>query len=396
MMTSHTNDAAQEGADASDHNVYIVGAGFSWNAGAPLIHDFLDRAREHFDDPSSGLQPGERAHFRTVFDFRRKMAQSREKIRIDLDDIEQLFGLVEMSRRLNLIPLETRKSTVYVIAKTLELALGRHRDRPLVGFSTNNNVIARVGTLPGNFDLRPNQQPPYYTIPMYEFFAALVAGTLDDPDKRPSRKNTVITFNYDLVLDSALRRLGLAVDYGLLTPPMDSMKTVRVLKLHGSTNWVFCENCNEVTILEDKGTQLYEELRSHSCRCGNIGLWPLLIPPSWDKSDHRSIVQPVWEAAQAALKDATRICIIGYSMPETDTFFKYLLTLALAENHQLYRLVVVDKGDKLQRRFEDLLEPLFRARRFSYWPEGLSQWLVDQRAYRELGRGEVIQSLSLY
>jgi len=30
-------------------------------------------------------------------------------------------------------------------------------------------------------------------------------------------------------------------------------------------------------------------------------------------------------------------------MPESDSFFKYLLTLGLAENHQLYKLIVVDK-----------------------------------------------------
>lgn len=74
-----------------------------------MIHDFLDRARNFYDDPAADLSPDERGHFRCVFDFRRKMAHSREKIKIDLDNIEQLFGLIEMSVRLGTAPPDTRR-----------------------------------------------------------------------------------------------------------------------------------------------------------------------------------------------------------------------------------------------------------------------------------------------
>src|SRR5260370_21489540 len=110
----------------TDRNVYILGAGFSADAGAPLIQGFLDCSRRLVDQPFSDLDPVERAHFKSVFKFRSEMAQSREKVRMDLDDIEQLFGLVEISQRLEARPPETRDSTVYLIAKTLQLAeIGR-------------------------------------------------------------------------------------------------------------------------------------------------------------------------------------------------------------------------------------------------------------------------------
>lgn len=98
--------------ETQDHNVYILGAGFSKDAGAPLIHDFLDRAREFFDDPDSALDPHERAQFEAVFKFKREVAKAREKFRIDLDDIEQLFGLVEMSQRLIRIPGHPRRHRI--------------------------------------------------------------------------------------------------------------------------------------------------------------------------------------------------------------------------------------------------------------------------------------------
>jgi len=77
----------------TDRNVYILGAGASAHAGAPLIKNFLDYSRELFDQPFSGLEDFEKKHFQTVFDFRSAMAQAREKIQLDLDDIEHYSAL---------------------------------------------------------------------------------------------------------------------------------------------------------------------------------------------------------------------------------------------------------------------------------------------------------------
>jgi hypothetical protein len=88
-----------------NRNVYILGAGFSAPAGAPVIRDFLDRSREFYDDPSSSMDLREREHFARVFEFKRSMGQAREKFRIDLDDIEKLFGLVEISNDWELISI---------------------------------------------------------------------------------------------------------------------------------------------------------------------------------------------------------------------------------------------------------------------------------------------------
>jgi len=120
---------------ATDRNVYILGAGFSASAGAPLINNFLDRSREYLDNPFSGLDDVERQHFEDVFEFRRTVAQAREKIRIDLDNIEQLFGLVEISQQLGKTKREIWLSTVYLIAKTLQLSTVSPGRRPSLAFN---------------------------------------------------------------------------------------------------------------------------------------------------------------------------------------------------------------------------------------------------------------------
>ncbi len=62
----------------------------------------------------------ERERFSRVFAFKRSMGQAREKFTIDLDDIEKLFGLVEISQRLGEDVAETHDDIVYLIAKTLQ------------------------------------------------------------------------------------------------------------------------------------------------------------------------------------------------------------------------------------------------------------------------------------
>ena len=134
---------------------------------------------------------------------------------------------------------------------------------------------------------------------------------------------------------------------------------------------------------------------------------PLLIPPSWDKSGYSDIIAAVWKRAIAELRSATRICIIGYSIPETDAFFKYLITMALAGNHQLYKLVVVDyrvplrnhpaslevagyKSDTVKNRYVKLLDKLFRERRFTYYDKGFLSFLRHYWSRRDLGRCEML------
>jgi hypothetical protein len=383
-----------------DHNVYILGAGFSKDAGAPLIHDFLDRAREFFADPDSGLDPSERDHFERVFKFKREIAKAREKFRIDLDNIEQLFGLVEMSQRLGSEPPATRDATVYLIAKTLQLALGSTSGRPRVRMS----LVPYAG--PASFTkylARDASGGDVFETDVYTHFALLLSGRYDNERKLASRSNTVITFNYDLVLDDALARVGTKPGYELAGAVFDEENendtVVPLLKLHGSTNWAICD-CNQIHVLGQKATADASMFRSMRCfKCNKSGLRLLLVPPSWDKSEYSQVMQAVWKRAVEALKTATRICVIGYSMPETDAFFKFLLALGLAENDRLYKLIVVDRlpsgpsshqENTIESRWKEMLEGVFVGRRFEFFPHGFAQFMNGSIQYL-LHRAEQIR-----
>jgi hypothetical protein len=50
----------------------------------------------------------------------------------------------------------------------------------------------------------------------------------------------------------------------------------------------------------------------------------------------------VWDAAVRALRTATRIVILGYSIPPIDAHFKYLLAAGLQENISLRKIFFVN------------------------------------------------------
>jgi len=401
-------------SERPNRNVYILGAGFSAPAGAPVIRNFLDRSREFYAEPTSSMDEQERECFLRVFKFKRSMGQAREKFAIDLDDIEKLFGLVEISQRLGEDVGTVRNDIVYLIAKTLQLAISWPSvERPRIWFGAKDLPVFlnHLKELRATFQ---EESPGRFSVDLYDYFGAIVSGDLDDPERRGSRKDTIITFNYDLLCEHALARLSVEPNYHLVhsvsaPDPGSARKTVDVLKLHGSANWGICTKCrNQIAILPKKVTDDPWGFRTLSCpSCKVMAYEPLLIPPSWDKSEYRDVISGVWAKALDELRQATRICVIGYSMPEADAFFQYLLTLALSKNESLTKLIVVDRrnqtptaddhaqvlrgiGHDLEAKYRRMLDPMFQERRFFFHANGVQGFLGRDGALGDLGRGEAV------
>jgi hypothetical protein len=70
-----------------------------------------------------------------------------------------------------------------------------------------------------------------------------------------------------------------------------------------------------------------------------------LVPPTWRKLFAKELV-PIWEVALQELERATRVVVIGFSMPETDLHFKYLLASGLRRNVALREIVFVDPASE--------------------------------------------------
>jgi NAD-dependent SIR2 family protein deacetylase len=336
--------------------VFILGAGASKEAGAPLMREFLDVA-DVVREQQRGTQL--REEFDLVFRAIAELDPVFAKSTIDVSNIESIFAAFEMAdlfgRLGNLKEAEVHRLTSAiksVIVATLEARLV---------FPIENGAI----------------QPPR----PYDAFAKFVQGIscLDPshPDIEPSTV-TVMTFNYELAVDYGFYFNRMPVSYCL--SPNDGIGGVSLLKLHGSLNWARCRDCNVIraTQLQDllKARQWIDSfggpgevrlpLSLHLQKCSSCGASstpePLIIPPTWNKTQHYAEIKSVWAVAARHLSEAETIVVIGYSLPETDHFFHYLYALGTVGATRLKRFLIVNTDPTVTERFARLLGPVARDR----------------------------------
>jgi hypothetical protein len=148
--------------------------------------------------------------------------------------------------------------------------------------------------------------------------------------------DTIVTFNYDLVVESALfrRRLWCPNDgYGIRfenIPPADQRNDVPTKfllnKIHGSLNWEGPDMFQpqlELEFFYDDGTPIFpgylkdeRPRRGLPFQGGHGGCWMM---PSFVKQFAIPELLQVWENAFAALKKADSVVAVGYSLPPEDS-----------------------------------------------------------------------------
>ncbi len=169
------------------------------------------------------------------------------------------------------------------------------------------------------------------------------------------KNSTVITFNYDDLVERACDRNDMRYRYGFKIHGFDSKFTVYfhnrkfdpdenpssfpIFKLHGSYNWIVKNNTNNIFVVSDMNGFFRD-----SCFWEQdwTGYGFVIEPPTIDKIYAAPVLSQVWGVSYDALTTAENIVVIGYSFPENDGYVKYLLMAALAENEQLKSFIVVD------------------------------------------------------
>jgi hypothetical protein len=310
--------------------VIILGAGASVPAGGPTMLGFLDRAR-HLR--RHGLPDDDIPAFDSVLDSLRDLAGIYEKAYLDLNNLEEVFGAIEMAELIGKLADRTpaeiarlRKDFITVVVRTLQLSITVDHPRA---------EPAAAGPL-----------------------ASGISQALDH-----GVEVSILTFNYDLVMEMALTSARLGYAYGLPSePPRPHHRILPLLKLHGSVNWNWCGQCK---VVYDAGTfqHSYSEFSGRfvgaveapaaHAACKHVPeSTPVIVPPSWDKSRYQGSLRHVWEKAAAALGVADEIFVIGYSLPEADSFFRYLFALGTQSRTRVHRMLVVNPDQAVRPKFE--------------------------------------------
>ena len=142
------------------------------------------------------------------------------------------------------------------------------------------------------------------------------------------------------------------------------LQSPKLLKLHGSANWGICTECQDkIIVLDDDRRNNVQELMNIKCeQCATRSIDPYIVPPTWNKGGYQKFIDPVWREALNVLISAGRIFVIGYSFPDSDKYFQYMLGITMALNKDLLEVILVDLNLNVIGKFQNLFEESFKNR----------------------------------
>ncbi len=179
--------------------------------------------------------------------------------------------------------------------------------------------------------------------PVEDGYISKLASYIVDSNKTTD-KSVVMTSNWDILLDNSvtdiIRGKGDVLDYCChfthsndgepFPPPLVARErgnqNHKILKLHGSLNWLWCSNCGRILVKHGEKIALQSYLGHAICRfCTTETLTPQILMPTFLKDTSNTQLKNVWNQAGIELSEAGKIVFIGYSFPLADFEIRQLL-----------------------------------------------------------------------
>lgn len=292
------------------------------------MDNFLVKSKDLFAE-----KPGDYPHFKEVFDTIRRLSVAKNYFDCNLHNIEEILSILEMLEAVG--DGKNRETFVRYVTDVV-----RHY--------TPNLQHLDLRSPPGNWNehIVPHSCP---FRPYFQFVLSLMSLKLS---KRVIEQGGVrcVRFNTE-------RELGLN-SYGVVTLNYD-----RVLEVFDDLL---------VTITDGQHKRLFRTKFDHASQTESVT--PLaklhgsvedrsIIAPTWNKTV-TSELQASWSMAYTLLSQANYIRIIGYSLPTSDAYIKYLLKAAVIENEHLKEIDVLclDPDGEIRKRYDAFIP--FRYYRF--------------------------------
>ncbi|WP_223522843.1 hypothetical protein [Pseudomonas sp. BF-RE-24] len=329
--------------------VYILGAGFSVEAGAPTQAAIL---REAFNLYKENPHNFEFTKFDEFTSFLREQLNVTDSGFSDID-LEDIFTpldrcLAESSqyRGISLDKImKVRESVFYVVGRTIQLLLNKtNKSKDYIDrFANHITKLSSVRTG--------------------------IAYKRRDPV-------SVISTNWDILLDNSIYKSLLAnkqydgvVDYccyisskdesdTTVTPGLEKLGqggfNVKLLKLHGSLNWLQCPRCARLYAKFFEKEAMHSFEHTTSCRhcdrnfpeeMGRHLLSQNLIMPTYLKNLSNPQYRIIWQNAGIEISEADRIVFIGYSLPQADFEMRQLLSRMTRKDAKIHVVDYLSEGN---------------------------------------------------
>jgi hypothetical protein len=226
-----------------------------------------------------------------------------------------------------------------------------------------------------------------------------------------------VSINWDTVIERRLtdRRKLVNFDYrcGALAAKFPSegnvvqdrklakgSKQMPVVKIHGSVNWLYCDNCRQlywfspddavrvamqlITAQEAKKLKVHQPEACERWRCLNCSSVPLttrIATFSFLKALDFPMFERSWLSAERLLRNAKKWVFMGYSLPGADYEFKHLLKRVQLSRKKAPEFVVITGGSELDTEYTYMNYQRFFGRDIrmdeNFIRDGLSEQAVE-------------------
>ncbi len=377
---------------STEKTVFILGAGFSAPAGGPKQESLLKLALA--------------------------LPETKPKIRKAKDALRDFLVKV-----LNVARSSVDEISLEDIYTPIDRCLAD-------GVSLRNNTPAELQVIRGQmeyllslaidraFGSKPHDAKEYvrdfasYLVMKASVRATKARGTEDASTAKAYDPFSVISLNWDIVLDKCLyqalgehdhwetggyKPIGV-VDYCCYISSIGSREeriraglwtlgargyNVKLLKIHGSMNWLQCSNCQRLFVSFDGKINIPNFINAetcHHCRRYDIEakLQGSLIMPTFLKDLSNFQIKLVWQNAGVELMEAQRLIFIGYSLPHADFEFRQLLSRMVHKKAKVDVVLYDDGTPEGTRRYEDECKryrQFFSGRTISFEPRGVIEFV---------------------
>lgn len=286
--------------------VYILGAGFSAPLGLPVMNNFLVKSKDMYYENQIKYK-----HFGNVFDTIKDLSITKNFYDTDLFNIEEILSIIEMNghlkgQKIKQHFLEYIKDVIEYYTPSLKPygeGMPGNWDEFIFGKDGKWRLYGHFISSMLNVSFREVIDNDYGRNRRYH---------VCEPLGESNFKYSIITLNYDIIPESVISFIS--TNYNNENIDID------IAKLHG---------CIQL---------------------GNI------VPPTWNKGGHKGII-PAWKKAHELLSDANHIRVIGYSLPTSDSYVKYLLKSAAIDSKHLksFDVLCSDPDGAVRERYSQFV-----------------------------------------
>jgi hypothetical protein len=334
-------------------DIFVLGAGFSANAGLPVQSEFTERLiyAGTDKDPTRAVVPFLRSFIAKTFGH---LERAKPEYWPDLEDI---FTCIDLSA-----------NTGHHLGPKFPPSELRMVRRAL--------ITRIVGMLRAEYE-RAKEEKPEGWAGLRSFFESLNL-----------QRTAFINLNWDTVVEEFISDIHgpTRFDYACGAIHASFQKTgmkiavnrtrieneTRLIKMHGSANWLYCDCCRRLfwfppkesleiaeQILKAKEWQdrkiQPETFRTQwSCtHCKDVTLGTRLATFTYLKALDFPMFQRSWFAAERLLRKARRWIFIGYSLPAADYEFKYLLKRVQLSRGRKLEVILITRGSNPEQTFSN-------------------------------------------